>query len=369
MGARGADVDVVLPKVALTMAAALIEQWYCKVGDNIEAGTPLFSMETDKATVDVESPATGIVSAILHKPGEMVSAGEVVAIIEVANSSHQRSRAIASAEREVAPAAAELAELLGIDLARVGGTGPGGRVLEADVIKASAQATTTPAAIRSPQPQEPRSVPAQISKARQAGLHLTERMAEVPAFYVTRTLDFSNVLDSMRDQQITVTDVITVASARALKVVPACHGRILEGRVHTYLESRIGILLRSGDALVPIVFPDPSSQAPSAVRAKRKQLVAQLEAGHIDPENLWWPTFVISNLGRYGVESFTAVLFPETAVTLALASLSEEDSKPRVLKAVLTCDHRIVDGIDAATFMAELASQIEIVAREEQREA
>jgi pyruvate dehydrogenase E2 component (dihydrolipoyllysine-residue acetyltransferase) len=356
--------DVILPKVALTMADAKVAEWYCQVGDHVDAGQPLFSMETDKATVDVEAPASGTVATLVRQVGDVVMAGDVVAVIDPTGETQSRHRVIPAAVREVAPAAAELAAMLGLDIAGVVGTGPGGRVLEADVIKASSAVHHDPASVVAETLNEPPSAPAENSRARASGLKLTERVGSIPIFFLAGTLEFTSVWDRMQAEGCTVTDVVTVATARALKDVPTCHARLAEDGIRIYQQPRIGILIKSGDALVPIVLPDPSGQSPAEVRRSRKELMRQLGAGHLDQKHLWWPTFVISNLGRYNVEAFTAVLFPETAVTLAVGALNQDHPPRRALRAVLTCDHRIVDGVDASMFMSAISARVTGIFRE-----
>lgn len=358
--------DVILPKVALTMSEATVTKWHAHVGDAIVEGQPLFSMETDKAAVDIDAPASGVLAAILHQAGDVVSAGDLVAIIEPADGGAGPIERNFPRDREVSPAAADLAEMLGLDIGSVIGTGPGGRVLEGDVVSASHrfQSLSGPTFSRSAQLAEPISIPAQMAKGRLAGLTLTARVGGIPTFNMNRTFDFSPVWERMQDKAIGVTDLITIASARALKAVPACHSRLRDNVVHTYLTPRVGILVRFGDALVPLVFEDPSNQSPAEIKRKRVELTADLEGGRLGQEYLWWPTFVVSNLGPFQVHSFTAVLFPETAVTLAIGTLGAGGLPPAALMANLTCDHRIIDGVDAAAFMNELAANILTVAKE-----
>jgi pyruvate dehydrogenase E2 component (dihydrolipoyllysine-residue acetyltransferase) len=355
---RGAvdAMDVILPKVALTMGEAVIAEWHCRPGDQVTKGEPLFSIETDKVIAEIEAPADGILAEVFHEAGETVTAGSVVAQLDVAG---EVSLLPPHAEVSVSivPAAAELAEQLGIDVDTVRGTGSGGRILESDVLAAveAGQGTTGSASSLSAAT-PPRSSPVVISRARAAGMALAEQSAGLPTFLLWGPLDFSAVYDRSRVAGLSVTDVLGIATARVLKAMPVCHSHWRHGHPEQYLAPRIGILARSGDALVPLVFADPSDLDATTFRQRRQELMDRLVAGRLRADDVASPTFVLSNLGRYNVTAFSAVLFPETAITMAIGTLGL--AGPKALTAVLTCDHRLVDGVDAAEFHAAIQEAI-----------
>jgi pyruvate dehydrogenase E2 component (dihydrolipoamide acetyltransferase) len=382
--------EIVLPKNSLTMTEAEIIAWHAEEGQPVEAGDLLFTMETSKSQVDIEAPASGTLTRILRQPGDVVPAGDVIAILEVAGeptaTTGQGLAAPVSASRMVSATAAALAADLGVDIDTVRGSGPGGRVLEEDVIRASqAQRPANPPAAPSapaapsgpgatgpapPQPAPPPTglsapksagpggprhvVPASMSKARRAGLRLTEEMASVPVFQLAGDLDFAPVREAMAAEGVSVSDVLLVACAQALDAVPIANACLHQGEVHRYAEKRIGLLVRNQDALVPLVFPEPARQPLAELHRRRRDLMDQLEKGAVPVDATSWPTFVISNIGRPGVVWFSAVLFPGTAATLAVGSLSDDHT----VRAVLTCDHRILDGVDAAELMSALRAAV-----------
>jgi pyruvate dehydrogenase E2 component (dihydrolipoamide acetyltransferase) len=155
-----------------------------------------------------------------------------------------------------------------------------------------------------------------------------------------------------------VTDVVAIAAARALKGHPTCNARIRDGRPEGYLVPRIGILIRPGDALIPLVFDDPSGEDASTFHARRKHAQEAAAQGRIAAANAGSPTFVISNLGTHAVHWFAAMLYPDTALTLALGALGTGGRGPAELAIVLTCDHRLADGVEAAQFMESLRGAI-----------
>jgi pyruvate dehydrogenase E2 component (dihydrolipoamide acetyltransferase) len=415
--------DVVLPKNSLTMTEAEIVSWLVGEGQQVVAGEPLFTMETAKSQVDVESPATGVLARIVRPTGEVVAAGEVVAVLDTgdgAPAGTERSGTGAVApSRVVSGAAAALAADLDIDIDQVRGSGTGGRVLEEDVIRAASATLPTGSAPAAPGPshvdrgavepadpdrsgapsgggalpeaepslpgrsvpdrgpagpgtpvapstpdgsaagggpgEAPATEPAPASAARRAGMRLTETVATVPVFHLAGRLDFAPVWDRMRAAGVSVTDVLVVASARALREVPVAHARAAGGGdVERYTRARIGVLVRAGDALVPLALDEPDRLGVVELHRRRRALTDRVGTGPLPLHALRQPTFVISNIGRPGVEWFSAVLYPRTAVTLAVGSLAPD----RSVRVVLTCDHRVVDGVDAADFLAALSGAV-----------
>lgn len=363
--------EVVLPKVALTMTEGVIVEWLVEEGTAVRKGEPLFTMETDKTEVAIESPGDGVLQGVRYRAGDTVPAGEVVATLadadadaaagEGAGDAADAARAVdAPAPRGVAPAAAALAGQLGIDLTTVVGTGTGGRVVESDVIKV---ASSAPPAAVAPEPtaraaEAVETEPVEASRARRAGLRLTELSVAVPTFFLAGPVDVAPVRDAMRAAGVGVTDVVAVAAAGALRDVPLANACIREGEVRHYRSIRVAILVRSGDALVPLVFDDPAAEGAVAFHARRRAAQDVLGNGVLPVSQTAGATFAISNLGAYGVDAFTAVLFPQTAITLALGATGADPTRPGTARATLTCDHRIVDGVDAAAFLAALQRHV-----------
>ena len=196
-----------------------------------------------------------------------------------------------------------------------------------------------------------------VSRARLAGMRMTVRAAQIPAFQVCRTLDLAPALVG-RTNLYTASEVLIIAAARSLRIYPAAHTCLIDERVYEYTRTRVGILLRHHDALLPLVFTDAEQSTPEALRAERAALQAQVHSGRLPAERTLAPTFVISNLGARSVDWFTAVLFPDTAMTLAVGSLGCSGLTRYQFRAVLTCDHRLVDGLDGAEFLGAMAESI-----------
>jgi pyruvate dehydrogenase E2 component (dihydrolipoamide acetyltransferase) len=348
--------DVVLPKVALTMTEATIVEWFKQEGEAVTKGELLFSMETDKTELEVESPGEGVLRDVKYGPGDTVQAGAVVAQLEGAGaeSSPMRSDGMT---KNVAPSAAALARELGVDIDTVVGSGTGGRVIESDVIKAAGDLGSS-SAVAGAAARDQTTEVAEFSRARSAGMRLTEHATKVPTFLLSGLVDFDARWSEMQSAGVSVTDVLAVATAAALRDVPLANARYRNGRPERYLEPRMAILVRQDDALIPLVFDDPSQLAALSFREQRTEAAAALERRKLPLERMTGATFVISNLGRYNVDFFSAVLFPDTSVTMATGTMGLDRNSPHAVRAVLTCDHRIVDGVDAAEFLQAVQKRV-----------
>lgn len=199
--------------------------------------------------------------------------------------------------------------------------------------------------------------PVTQSVARRAGMRATEHVTSVPTFLVSRDIALGSFGQEAAAPRVTPTELLVIASARALLKQPAVHACLVDGRVHQYTSTRVAVLVRSHDALIPLVFPDAESTSASTLREERASLQQRLGARSLPADRMAAPTFVISNLGRFNVDWFTAVLFPQNAATLAVGRVTTEGGAPQI-RVVLTCDHRIVDGVDAAEFLEALASGV-----------
>ena len=340
--------DVVLPKNSLTMTEAEILEWYAEEGSSVTAGEPLFLMETEKSQVDVEAAVSGTLTEIRAQPGTIAVAGEVIAVIDTgqADSSFARS---APAARSVAPAAAELAAQLGIDIDTVRGSGSGGRVIEEDVLKVAQAATAAldgpPASTVTPTAAAPGSRPALFSRQRAVGNRSTQWAAGVPTFQLSALIE----LPAVRAGDATMSDLLIAGAARAAREVPVANAFVDDnGEVRLYDDVRVALLVRDDDALLPLVFAEADTIDLSLLHARRRELMSQVGNGALPASATAWPTLVISNIGRPSVRWFSAVLFPGTSLTVAVGGLGAHG--PGKAEIVLTCDHRVLDGVDAASF-------------------
>lgn len=386
--------QVILPKLGLTMEEGRIVAWRKREGETVSAGEVLFEVETDKATLEVEAPASGVVRRLLAPVGELVPVTSVIALIaDTANEplleeqEAARARgaaaegprgltsrpedggtperregfgagaasAAATAERrKVSPAAKKRAEELGVDLERVAGTGPGGRVTLEDVERAAA-------AVGGAEHREP------LSRMRRA---IAERMSlsarEVPQFAISRDVDMSAANDRRVAAGASYTDVIVAACAQALRTHPRLRARF-DGDALVVVEGvHVGIAVAVADGLIVPVIRDADRKDLAALSREREELERGARSGKLRADALSGGVFTVSNLGPQGVDRFTALVNPPEAAILAVGRVADRvvvrDGAPAVrpmLSLTLSVDHRVADGAAAARFLAEVAERLE----------
>ena len=393
--------SVILPKLGLTMDEGTLVGWLKKEGDRIEAGEILFEVETDKATMEVESPVAGYVRRILVAAGETVPVTKVIALIsttpdepvavpsEPAGAAETPATVLASIPppataqaddlRIVAsPAARKRAQELGVDLSAVHPAG-GGRISIGDVEAAHATATSsgvtaatgvTPAAARSDAAGAAGAAPrAPLSRMRRA---ITERMTQsfrdVPQFSVSHDVDMTAAAAARSAAGVSYADVMIAQLARTLVDHPRLmmrydsEGLISPDGVH------IGIAVALDDGLLVPVLRDAAAKDLGAISRERATLQEGARAGKLPVDALVGAVFTISNLGQQGVDRFTAIVNPPESAILAVGRVRDvvvaragAVAIAPVVTLTLSVDHRVVDGAQAAAFLADLAGRLESV--------
>ncbi|MFB3785227.1 MAG: dihydrolipoamide acetyltransferase family protein [bacterium] len=416
-----------MPKLSDTMTTGKILSWLKHEGDAVPAGTAIAEVETDKATMELEvfedgtllkilAPVESAVPiggalAIIGKPGEDIqgliekagstAAGAPAATPPAKAEAPQPAAApesqpapVAAAEEAAAPAEAESGRIKispvaqrmavehGVDLRRVKGSGPGGRIVKADIERAL---ETAPAA--APRP-APASAPAMSGVPAAAAYtdaplssiraviaeRLPQSLGPVPHFFLEMDLDAEPLLELKQqlqalageDLRLTVTDILIKACANALRQHPEINSSFLGNAVRQYHNVNVGIAVAGkGTLLVPVIRAC-ESKAIGQIARERAVLVEKGQAGKLSPEELSGGTFTISNLGMLGITRFTAVINPPQAAILAVGTIREEpvvkngQVVPGQRMAVtLSCDHRAFDGAEGARFMATLKLKLE----------
>ncbi len=353
--------DVVMPQLGMTMTEGFVVQWLKTVGDPIAKGEPLFVVQTDKVDMDVESMQSGFVLELLLKEGVTVPVGTVIA--RIADSMETKRRQL------VSPRALRVARELGVDLTHIQGSGESGRVREADVRAAFAQQSPKPPS----EPEESRSAAA-------ARRHIAERMEEsaqrVPQFSLRRELD-AQPLTSVRTQllplieeregiRLSFTDLLLKALATGLLQVPRMNSFWDDGQVKQRQEINIGFAAQSeGRLLVPVIRGVDKLPVTELAR-QRVELAGRALVGKLKPEEMQGASSTLSNLGAFGVDEFDALINPPESCILAAGRIV---SRPFVvdgalvvrptLRLTLSVDHRVADGVLAASFLNAVAKAIE----------
>ena len=357
-----------MPALGMAQETGKLVRWMKGEGSHVTKGEPLMEVETDKAVVEVEAPANGVLAALAAAEGEDVAVGKRIAWIladgeavpdaratEPPAPAPAREIAIERAERAVAPPppqsdrpaaspkARRLAAERGIEISALKGSGPGGAVIEDDVLQAGAPAAPTEPALW-------RAMAENVSRS----------WREAPHFFVIREVDAGGLMQRRKAEggDVTYTDLLVKQVAAALLE----HPRMNLSRA----DVNIGLAVALPTGLIVPVIHDAARLTVAEIAARRREVVEHVRAGRIRSSDLSGGTFTISNLGMYGVDLFTAILTEGQAGILAVGRIADRvvarDGaavvRPTMLLS-LSCDHRRVDGARAAEFMQTLAAGLE----------
>jgi pyruvate dehydrogenase E2 component (dihydrolipoamide acetyltransferase) len=390
--------DVVMPRLSDSMEEGTILQWLKAVGDEVAVGDELVEIETDKANMAYESDVAGTLSEILVAEGETVAIGVAIARVGgdgADGGGTERSAAGPvgeGADRDrpkASPLARRLARERGVELRHLHGSGPGGRIVKADVEKAEVAPTgeqgVEPATALTPGPvagaPSPETAKGTVSYEEPSKLQSTvaRRMAEskatAPHFYLRATVDMSRAVEGRAmvkeaagegDVAPSFNDMVVKACALALREHPRANGAYRDGRFELYSRVNVGVAVAARDALVvPTVF-DADRKGLRQIASESRVLAQRVRDGQITPPELSGATFTVSNLGMYGIDSFSAVINPPQAAILAVGSIEQkpavrggEIAPAHLMTVDLACDHRILYGAPAAEFLARIRALLE----------
>jgi pyruvate dehydrogenase E2 component (dihydrolipoamide acetyltransferase) len=411
---------VSMPKLGFDMAEGTLVRWVKKVGETISKGDVLAEIETDKATVEVESSVSGVLRRLLVDEGAVVPVNSPIAIVGTADeviseqgteSGEQREgdkeqgaafsgqpsasgvqplvssvpqsaipnlqSAISNPQSSIlraSPLAKKVARDRSVDLSHIHGTGPGGRIVRRDVEAAMAGGANLQSASLPPQLRGPdETIP--FSKLRQA---IARRMAEsktsIPHFYVSHEykMDALVALRSQYNQivpengKLSVNDFIVKAVALTLHQFPNLNASLNGNSILRHGQIAIGIAVSVEGGLLTIVCRDADQKPLRQISTEVKAMAGRVREGKVKPADIEGSTFSISNLGMYDVENFIAIINPPEAAILAVGSAREvpvvEAGTLRIgwrMKATISVDHRVSDGVEAAKFMQALAQYLE----------
>jgi pyruvate dehydrogenase E2 component (dihydrolipoamide acetyltransferase) len=383
--------QMTLPRLGQGMESGTIVRWLKQEGDRVEKGEALYELDTEKVTQEVEAEASGVVLKILAGEGEEVEVGKAVVVIGEegekveAPKEEPKQEAKEEAQREpepeppvervetpqartdgrvkASPLARRIARERGIDLGRVRGTGPEGRIVAEDVERAEVAPAAAPA------------VPGEVERVELTRIRRTiaRRLTEawtIPVFQLTVSADMTRVEEVVRrhreaneDVRLTVTDVLTKVCAQALLRHRAVNAQYTEEAIIRFPTANIGIAVAAPSGLVVPVVRSAERLTLSQIAAAREDVVTRAREGKLRQEDLEEGTFTISNLGmpQYGIEQFVAVLNPPQAAILAVGATEDRvvarDGELEILPMVTltgTFDHRAVDGADGAEFLATI---------------
>lgn len=437
--------DVILPSLGFDMTEGLLSRWLKREGEEVAKGEAIAEIETEKAIVEIEAAASGVLARIIVQAGQTVPVGTVIAVITAegekisagpspqapappvspppapsgkgereakeaipppkAEKEAEEAAAAPDARVKASPVARKMAEDAGLDLSRIKGSGPGGRVVERDVQSAIA-AGPAPAESRAPvgpspgpppapppagwaaplpggPPAPPPSAPPGPSPAatvplsrmrRTIARRMAESKAKAPHFYVTVEINMGDAM-KMREQlnrlapeaeKISVNDLIVAAAARTLARFPVLNASYREEGLEMHPRVNIGIAVALEDGLIPPVLRDADKKSLKTIAAESRALAERARANKLRTDDLGSGTFTVSNLGMFDVDEFVAIINPPEGAILAAGAVTPrpvaaggEVRIAPVLKATLSVDHRVADGAQAGRFLQEFKKLLE----------
>jgi pyruvate dehydrogenase E2 component (dihydrolipoamide acetyltransferase) len=378
-----------MPALEMAQETGKLIVWRKQEGDRVTKGEPLLEIETDKAVVEVEAPADGILAGIKASAGQDIPVGQTIAWIvapgeaapieteSTAPAARAGSHAASPAKEQpqsaatpsapttsarISPKARRLAKELGVDIATVHGSGADGEILASDI-----QAAARPAAESSLE------VPTSLGRI--MAERTTQSWTTVPHFFVTRDLDAS-ILNEYREQhiaeierthnvRISHTDILVALTARVLLKHPRLNASWTSEGIRLHDHVNMGIAIAVNDGVVAAVIPNAHTAHLADIATQRRDVADRARAGKLRPADIADATFTISNLGMFQVDQFSAIITPPQAAILAVGQIADRvvaiSGQPAVrpmMTLTISCDHRAADGARAAKFLSDLAEAI-----------
>lgn len=404
-----------MPKLTDTMTEGVVIKWHKHEGDRIESGDAIAEIETDKAVMDLEAFGAGTLRKILVPEQSTVPAGRLIAVIAAPDediapllaeagtapqpagppatppqavkptatakgpSTRPPSRPTApppvatppAAEIKASPLARRMAEEAGLDLESITPTGPGGRIIKEDVEQALAAKRAAPSAA------EPVGEAWEVRPLSQIRKTIARKMiqskAPVPHFYVTNEIDMERALtvkaelaDRQQPIKVTITDLIVRALAVALTRFPQFNASFQDDGIRYHQSIHIGVAVGLDEGLIVPVLRDCQSKGLIQIAEEARLLFERAKSRRLQPDEYTGATFSLSNLGMADVEQFSAIITTPEAAVLAIGKIKQipvvENGRVAIRRRMMTtisCDHRVVDGLQAAKFLQTLKHELE----------
>ena len=387
--------SVVMPALEMAQETGKIISWLKKEGEAITKGQPLLEVETDKAVVEIEAGAEGILAGVKSKEGDVVQVGTTIAWIlspgetvpmetgAAAQTGRTMSSAAPAAAKpaaapvesrpssggpQISPKARRLAKEHGVDITRVKGTGPDGTISSEDIMAAAA-AGPAPAAAPAA------GVEPLTGIARLMAERTTQSWQQAPHFFLVRDIDAGALNDSReklgpvierdRGVKVTHTDLLVALVARTLVKHPKMNASWVGQGIRLNSGINISVAMAVKDGVVGAVIPKADSTSLAEIAVQRRDLTERARSGKLKPADLADGTFTITNLGMYGIDAFSAIIATPQAAILAIGKISDRvvpvNGQPGIrpmMTMTLSSDHRVVDGAQAALFLKDLAEAL-----------
>jgi pyruvate dehydrogenase E2 component (dihydrolipoamide acetyltransferase) len=415
-----------MPQMGFDMQEGTVVKWRKKEGDQVARGEVIAEIETDKAVVEMEAYAGGVLKKIVAPEGSKVPVESPIAIIgepgeelpadaasnsaapaapsakaaptakvkpdpQAAPAAAPEAPSAPAGEVKVSPLARRIAKEMGVDVTKVKGTGPGGRITEADVrgykepapaaapaaAAAKAAAPAAPAAKQAAPkpalPTEEKRVP--LSRMRQAiAARTVASMREAPHYYVTSELDMGKALELRKElnsslpegTRVSVNDMIIRACVLAIQKFPNFNSSIQGNELVIHPNINVGIAIDMEGGLIIAAVSQCQSKDLVGLAKATKDLITRAQSGRLKAEEYTSSTFTVSNMGMLDVDSFTAVINPPNSAVMAVGAVKDKPvvkngdiGVGKMMKVTVSSDHRVIDGAEAARFLQEVKRLLE----------
>jgi pyruvate dehydrogenase E2 component (dihydrolipoamide acetyltransferase) len=384
--------SVVMPALEMAQETGKIVSWVKKEGESVSKGEILLEVETDKAVVEIEATADGVLAGVKSQEGDvvpvgttiawLVSPGEQVPVEQAAAAPTARATSAAapaekpqretraavpagepSAAPQISPKARRLAKEKGVDITKLRGTGPDGTITSEDVMKAAEAGPAPAAAAVAGGASSTLSAVARLMAER-----TTQSWTQVPHFFLVRDVDAGALVD-LRERigakVATHTDILVAITAKVLVKHPKLNASWENAGIRLNPAINISVAMAVPDGVAGAVIPNSDKTAVADIAAQRKELTERARGGRLRPADVSGGTFTITNLGMYNIDAFNAIIAPPQAAILAVGRIADRvvavNGQPAVrpmMTLTLSGDHRVVDGAQAALFLNDLAEAI-----------
>lgn len=392
-----------MPALEMAQETGKLLSWRKKEGEPVRKGEPLLEVETDKAVVEIEAAADGILAGVKAREGAVVPVGQTIAwLVQPGekppadtgpSQSGRRTEGAAATHAPVAaptapasagnarlsPKARRLAKEHGVDVSKVSGSGPDGEILAADIMAAKSAGAPPARTAAPPVAAAPAAVPGTLSSiGRLMAERTTQSWTSVPHFFVTREIDAS-ALVTLREKLVpaiekshgvkpTHSDLLVAIVGRVLRQHPRMNASWDGSGIRVNRDVNVALAMAVNDGVVTAVIPNADTASVAEIAVRRRDLTERARANRLQPSDIAGATFTISNLGMYHVDHFTAIIVPPQAGILAIGAIADRIVPMRgallgigvrpTLIATLSCDHRVLDGARGAAFLNDVVDAI-----------
>lgn len=358
---------VVMPRLSLTMKEGTVGKWYKKEGETVEKNEPIVEVVSEKATYDVEAPASGILRKVLVEAGVDVPVDQVLAIISGPDEPFSEAEIVEKKVEEIgetrtgilaSPAAKRLAREHRIDLALVKGSGPEGRIVEADVERLVGESRATLLRVKE--------TIALTGFRKTSAERLSASFRTAPHSTIMMEVDASKAMATHEQLKVSYSAILVRAVASALAQHPMMNSSLEGNQIRIFEEVNVGVAVATENGLVVPVVHGAEQKSLQELEKTIEELTAKAKQGKLTKEDVSNGTFTITNLGMYEVDSFIPIINPPEAAILAVGAIKKKpvviDGKIEIRPMTtlsLTYDHRIVDGAPAAEFLRKIRNKLE----------